>query len=275
MTKSERDQVDVLKRRVERERRARKEAEAIAERVTAELYATITALGQTNEKLEAANDAIRDFVAIASHDIRTPLAVIAGASEFLLDQKDALSEEQSDQLLRSIIDRGEMLTRLVDDLLTISKLDAGAVEAHTEAIKIGLELDRAMNDLGVGDGVTIDGSPDLAAFVDRDHLQRILVNYLSNAVKYGAPPIGVLLAEASGFIEIRVIDRGPGISADFAPRLFGKFAREATASAKTGTGLGLSIVRGLALANGGDAWYEPAVPHGSCFAVKLPQAAAT
>jgi signal transduction histidine kinase len=273
MSRRERDQNEVLKRRVERERRARKEAEAIAERVTAELYAAVTALGETNEKLEAANDAIREFVAVASHDIRTPLTVITGASDLLLEQKDALSEGQRDQLLTSIVERGAALTRLVDDLLTISKLDAGAVEAHTEAIKIGLELDRAMNDVGVGTGVTVDGSRDLAARVDRDHLQRILVNYLSNAMKYGEPPIDVRLAEAGGFVEIRITDRGPGVPADLAPRLFGKFARGSSASLKTGTGLGLSIVRGLAIANGGDAWYEPAVPRGACFAVKLPQAA--
>ena len=115
--------------------------------------------------------------------------------------------------------------------------------------------------------------PDFEVHADPDHVQRILANYLTNAIKYGEPPIDVRLGSVHGFIEVRVVDRGPGVPVDFEPRLFGKFSRaEGTATAgRTGTGLGLSIVRGLALANGGDAWYERNVPRGSCFAVKLPE----
>jgi signal transduction histidine kinase len=261
---TERYESDVLRRRLERERLARREAESIAERVTAELYAATT-------QLRVANEAIREFAAVASHDIRNPLTFILGSSQLLLDNFDAISEEQRRHLLETIISRGRMLERLVDDLLTVSKLDAGAIEAHTENIRIGLELDRVMANLGDDAAVvTVRGSDDLEVNADPDHVERILTNYITNAIKYGAPPIDVRLAPSDdGFVEIRVIDRGAGVPPEFAPHLFAKFARAGNTSAQ-GTGLGLSIVRGLAVANGGDAWYEPNLPNGSCFAVKLP-----
>jgi signal transduction histidine kinase len=259
---------DVLRRRLDRERRARHEAEAIAERVTAQLYAAMN-------DLEAANAAIRDFAAVASHDIRNPLAFIMGASQLLEENFDDIPEETRKQLLTSIVERGKMLERLVDDLLTVSKLDAGAIEAHTENIQIGLELDRVMANIGDDASVVrVEGCDELTVHADPDHLERILSNYITNALKYGSPPIDVKFGSGDGFVEIRVIDRGPGVPPDFAPRLFGRFARAAGNAAK-GTGLGLSIVRGLAAANGGEAWYEPAEPNGSCFAVKLPSAVTT
>src|SRR5438045_4516105 len=126
---------DPLRRRLDRERRARREAEAIAERVTGELYSTITQLEETNSKLEAANEAIRDFVAIASHDIRNPLTFILGATQLLLDHAADLDEERRADLMTSIVARGHMLDRLVGDLLTVSKLDAGVMETHAARIK--------------------------------------------------------------------------------------------------------------------------------------------
>jgi signal transduction histidine kinase len=95
----------------------------------------------------------------------------------------------------------------------------------------------------------------------------------TNALTYGEPPVDVNAESSGPFVEVGVEDRGPGVPADLAPRLFAKFARgEDRAARREGTGLGLSIVRGLAQANGGDAWYRPAVPRGSCFLVKLPRA---
>lgn len=270
------DGPEELRRQLEAERRARSEAEAISERATSELSSKIAELAQANEKLEKANEAIREFAAVASHDIRNPLTFIIGTSQLLRDSFDAFPEATRTDLLSKIVSHGEMLGRLVDDLLTVSKLDAGAIETHIENVKIGLELDRVMTEMGPDAGnVTVNGEPDLEVRADPDHVQRILTNYLTNALKYGDPPIVVQLGSSDGFVEIRVLDRGPGVPPDFAPRLFGKFARAEGAAARArGTGLGLSIVRGLAVANGGEAWYEPNVPNGSCFVVRLPLALA-
>jgi signal transduction histidine kinase len=115
-------------------------------------------------------------------------------------------------------------------------------------------------------------SPDLIVRVDPHHLGRILDNYVQNAFKYGEPPVHIEATREGDMVAVRVRDHGPGVAPEFVSRLFGKFARANTPAAKAqkGTGLGLSIVRGLALANGGQARYEPNVPKGSCFVVELP-----
>jgi signal transduction histidine kinase len=108
----------------------------------------------------------------------------------------------------------------------------------------------------------------LRARADPQHVQHILVNYLANALKHGRPPVGIEVREQEGWIEALVTDHGAGVPAEFIPRLFEKFAQaEAT---EGGTGLGLSIVRGLARAQGGEAWYQPAEPEGAAFGVRLP-----
>jgi signal transduction histidine kinase len=86
--------------------------------------------------------------------------------------------------------------------------------------------------------------------------------------------VSVEARDAGDYVEIKERDSGDGVPAELLPRLFGKFARGAVSREKGGTGLGLSIVQGLAQANGGDAWYEPNTPHGSCFGVRLRKIAA-
>ena len=115
----------------------------------------------------------------------------------------------------------------------------------------------------------------LTARVDPDHLQQALVNYVTNALKYGSPPYTVAADAAvdPAGVVIRVMDEGDGVARDFVPRLFGRLARSEAArsgSGVHGTGLGLSIVAGLVHANGGDAWYEAGQPRGACFCLRLP-----
>jgi signal transduction histidine kinase len=98
----------------------------------------------------------------------------------------------------------------------------------------------------------------------------MLTNYVANALKYGGPPIRIEAREADGVVEIFVRDRGTGVPEEFVPRLFERFAQAGTKEG--GTGLGLSIVRGLARAQGGEAWYEPDPSGGACFGVRLPSA---
>ena len=118
--------------------------------------------------------------------------------------------------------------------------------------------------------------PGLTVLVDPAHLQQVLVNYATNALKYGAQPFRVTAAldGEPPAVVIRVIDEGDGVPEEFVPRLFGRFARSEMAQGLKGvhgTGLGLSIVAGLLRANGGAAWYEPGDPHGSQFCLRLPR----
>lgn len=276
---SEHGSDDRKARRYSREHAARLEAEAIAERVTRDLYAAGLELKDVNERLEhsnlileSANQSIKEFVAVASHDMRNPLTAILGCTRILRSRWPSLTEGEKDELFAVLERQGEMLARLLEDLLTISKIEAGAIEAHIEEVCLRRAIEEALEQLGEdGVGVEVAASEEITVRADPYHLERILANYLTNAFKYGAPPVMAEALVADDWVELRIRDCGQGVPDDFLPRLFGKFARAENPESrkKKGTGLGLSIVRGLAQANGGDAWYEKNQPNGSVFVVKL------
>lgn len=258
----------LLQRRLDRERAARHEAETIAERATAELYASQGDLRRANAELRLLNDTMREFVAVASHDLRGPLTAVVGMASLLASRWEDIPPERRAEMLDVIVRQGHRLSRLVDDLLTVSKIESGALDAVAEVVALDRAVREAAADFADAEiRLTVDG---LAVVADPDHLQRILVNYLGNALKYGEPPVEVDARDAGEWVEIRVCDHGAGVPEELVPRLFGKFARGAVSAQKGGTGLGLSIVQGLARANGGDTWYEPNQPCGSCFGVRLP-----
>jgi signal transduction histidine kinase len=265
------DDRETLRRRLERERHARREAETIAERATSELYETVEKLAQLNNDLEEANRSIKEFVAIASHDLGSPLTSLIGFTQLLIERAE---DEDHRSYLEIMLRQGGQMRRLVDDLLLLSKLDAGAIVPQPVDIVVVSELERTVAQLGDdARSVMVEVDPGVVVHADPDHVQRILTNYLTNAIKYGAPPVVAEAASGRAFVELRVRDQGPGVPSDFVNRLFARFARaEADATQAKGTGLGLSIVRGLAIANGGDVWYEPNDPGGSCFGVRLPKA---
>jgi signal transduction histidine kinase len=271
----ERDPVDAVERRLARERKARREAEAIAERVTGELYAAVEKLERTNRELADANQSIREFVAVASHDLKNPLTSILGFAELLRDQAQSSSSPDQLAMLDIILKQSGRMQRLVQDLLLLSQLEAGALQPQLTEICVAEELVRYAEILGPdGSGIAVDAERALVVRADPHHMERIIGNYLTNALKYGGPPIRMEAVPAREFVAVRVCDYGQGIPDEFVARLFSKFARAADAatSDRLGSGLGLSIVRGLALANGGEAWYEPNRPFGSVFAVRLPAA---
>jgi signal transduction histidine kinase len=274
-------QIEQVRRRLKRERAARLEAESIAERVTGELYASVEELKRLNERvertnrdLEAANQTLRDFVAVASHDLRGPVSAVLGFASTLLSKWDALPESDKLEFLSIIERRGRFLSRMLDSLLTVSKIEAGALDINRERLKADEVVDRALEDIGEERASQVDVRcpSGLQLEADPDHVQRILVNYITNAFKYGRPPIVLEVRATDPYVEFVVRDHGDGIPQEFEERLFHKFARaevEATRKEK-GAGLGLSIVQGLAQANDGEAWYEANEPNGSCFGVRLP-----
>lgn len=254
-----------LRRRLERERAARHEAEAIAERVTADLYATM-------QELTGLNASLRDFVAVAAHDLRAPLTSILGFTALLRRDGDRLDEARRREFLVAIERSGQHLQRLTEDLLTISSIEANALATDVQEVELRPVVEHTL--AGLADmRVEVDVNPQLVVLADPDHLERALTNYLSNAVKYGAPPFGLRAQAHDASVDVRVSDSGTGVPADFVPRLFDRFARaeEARSSDVGGTGLGLAIVRGLARSNGGDAWYETHDPEGACFVLRVPR----
>jgi signal transduction histidine kinase len=225
----------------------------------------------TADELRKANQAMREFVAIASHDLRTPVTVIKGFCIALQEQWTIVSERDKLEYLSMMDRQADHLSRLVDDLLTVSRIDAHVVEIRKEPMEIAPAVARALE--GLDAEVAVDVPSGLEAHADPHHVHRMLRNYVENALNYGGPPVKIEAKPRDGWIEVMVRDHGEGIDTQFKARLFEKFARAQTgvAEGKQGTGLGLSIVRGLAQANGGEAWYEPNVPKGSCFGIRLPR----
>ena len=222
-----------------------------------------------------AREAMRDFVAIASHDLRTPVTVIQGFAQLMSKQWDLIGEEKKREYAGAILRQVQALDRLIRDLLTVSRLDVDEMDAVPQEVDV-LEAAKATVD-AVATGanvVTVSTEECPLAIADPDHVSRMLQNYVKNAITYGAAPIEVAVVGGSDWVTVNVRDHGVGVPEDFVPHLFEKFARvdKKKSKAVQGTGLGLSIVRGLARANGGDAWYEDQNGNGACFAFRLPRA---
>lgn len=226
------------------------------------------------DELAQANEAMREFVAIASHDLRTPISLVRGYASLMLTSWDAMADEEKRQHVAAIERQGSHLSRLVDDLLTISRLDANAVRPDVRAVPLTATLEEIIRDLGREDDTTCDIPADVKVCVDPEQFGRMIRNLVENAFAYGEPPVEITADVSDVNVTVRFRDHGPGVPAEFVPRLFDRFTRADTVKTREarGTGLGLSIVRGLATANGGDITYEqPATGPGACFVLRLPR----
>ena len=154
-------------------------------------------------------------------------------------------------------------------------MKADSLETRPQTVAHRVAIDDRIAELALPD-VDVRCAADAVVDADANHVDQILVNLLSNAAKYGRPPIAVDVSAADDYVEIRVADAGPGVDESFVPHLFEEFSHRyapTVDAATTGTGLGLAIVRHLAEANGGSAWYESREPHGAVFGVRLRGAA--
>jgi PAS domain S-box-containing protein len=245
----------------------------LAERSRAEkeLERYATELQQANEELRQADELKSHFVAVASHEFRTPLTSVLGFANTLLRKWEELGDDEKKYQLTIIQEQAERLSRLVDELLTMSKIEAGALDVRPRPIPVRTAAEQVVTTFGEdAKDIEIDAPDEVRVVADPDHLQQILTNYVANALNHGAAPIRIEAESHNGWVEILVRDHGPGVPDDFVPRLFERFAT--ATSTPTSTGLGLSIVRGLARAQGGDTWYEPGAPRGARFGVRLPAA---
>jgi signal transduction histidine kinase len=230
---------------------------------------------QTERALEAAVEQRDVVLAAASHEMRSPLAVITGMTEILHDSWADLSEDKKLDLVDLIGKQARHLSRVVRKLLTLSRIEAGVLGIVPEAFDVAeLVLSRMAELAQRSREVRLSCAPGVLAYADRDQLWEILANYLENAFKYGEAPIDVIVEEGDDWVELRVCDAGAGVPLEFVPQLFERFSRHQDAHLRAeGTGLGLSIAQTLARANGGKAWYEPHEPGGACFGVRVPRVA--
>jgi two-component system phosphate regulon sensor histidine kinase PhoR len=221
----------------------------------------------------------RDFVANASHELRTPVAAILGAVETLA--AGAAEDVEARASFLQILERhAQRLTRLTADLLDLARLEAG-YRPRAEIVPLRVALDAVIPTLAprareksielTSRLLPPDGEFELLA--ERAAVEQVLTNLVDNAVKY--TPVGgsiTVVGELKGdHVEISVADTGPGISAEHLPRLFERFYRvdDARSRALGGTGLGLSIVKHLVAANGGEIEVASAVGRGTRFTVRF------
>ena len=245
-------------------------------RQLAELQRHLVESSTSGDGLAATNAAIREFLAMVVHEIRTPITVISGYASLLRDAPGTFTPAEQSDSLSTILLQTERLRGLPDTLLTHEGLEAGAVQPEPAEVCVVEAIDSALAAAGPATAdfkVLCDAG--LTARADPGHLQQALVNYATNATMYGGAPYTVT-ADLEGdpaAVVIRVIDEGDGVPEEFVPRLFGRFAQAEAVRAHKGvhgTGLGLSIVAGLMHANDGDAWYEPGDPRGARFCLRLP-----
>ena len=203
-----------------------------------------------------------------SHDLRTPLTSIIAAGTAL--DSPTLTEPERHELSEAVVEQGERLARLVENLLDVSRLESGSAAPRREPVDLTGVLEAARETLG-GDGALVKFGigaeiPDLVA--DPVQLERAFANLLVNAVRYGeGRQVLVRSREVGGRLVVRIVDQGLGIPEGERERIFEPFYRR---EGGQGSGLGLSIARGFIEANGGEVAVESVPGQGSTFVVSFP-----
>ena len=220
------------------------------------------------------SDAMKTAILRAvSHDLRSPLMAILTSASALVRPDFTLSEQERGELLETVLEEAQRLDRLVSNLLDLSRLQAGAAQPRFELVSVDDLVVEALEGLAEGASrvdVLLPDDP-LAVRVDGQQIQRALANLLENALKHSssAEPVQVRVASTSSEVLLRVIDRGPGVAAADAERIFAPFQRGSLPSGR-GAGLGLAIAQGFAEANGGRVWVESHEGQGATFVLALP-----
>ncbi|HVX33799.1 MAG TPA: ATP-binding protein [Solirubrobacterales bacterium] len=220
------------------------------------------------EALRRSDELKTSLLRAVSHDLRTPLTAIIAAGAAL--DSPSITAGERHELSDAVVDEGRRLSRLVENLLDVSRLESGKAEPRREPVELGDLLAAARESLGPeGEGVRLaldDGLPPLRA--DPTQLERAFANLLENAVVHGeGHPVLVRSRLVGPRLVVRVVDQGPGIPENLRERIFEPFYRAPDAASGGGSGLGLAIARGFIEANGGEVEVESLPGQGSSFVV--------
>lgn len=231
----------------------------------------LDALESAEADAHRAEDRMRQFLADASHDLRTPLAGVIGNAELLLRANPPRAERET--RLVDLVREAQRAARLVDDLLLITRLDTPQSTLRREPVALTDVADRAITlaRLRRPDRTITLTAAEATVSGDPDHLQRALANLLDNATT-ATPPGGhvtLTITTTPGQVRLSVTDTGPGVPEGARHRIFDRFVRLSSARSGAGTGLGLPIARAIAHAHGGELHYVPA-PAGARFDLTLP-----
>ncbi|RRR69350.1 MAG: GAF domain-containing protein [Candidatus Viridilinea halotolerans] len=228
-----------------------------------------------------------EFVSIVSHELRTPLTSILGYTELLLSRE--FKSEERIQFIKTVYDEAERLAKLVEDLLSVSRIEAGKVQLNrwlNSLNSIVNELSTQLHTQLVVHRLLLDIAPDLPpVYIDRDKIKQVIFNILNNAIKYSpkggeialemalAPPLRLPANHPPGrWIRVAIRDQGLGIAPDDLSRIWERFYRVDNTNTRRigGTGLGLSITKALVELHEGQIWVESELGRGSSFYFTLP-----
>ena len=216
----------------------------------------------------------RDFVALAAHELRTPATTVYGLAATLA-RRD-LPADTAAELLETLYGQAERMSRLVEQLLDMSRLDAASIEVKPELLALRSELDEIVRTSAAGReaDVVIETPGTEKVVADRAVLERVVGNLVTNALRYGDPPVRLVAKQTDTHLRIVVSDEGQGIDPQFVPHLFDRFQRSNASSYRgAGAGLGLAIARAYARAHGGDLLYHAGGDAGALFELVLPRTA--
>jgi signal transduction histidine kinase len=250
------------------------------EQKSRELEAATQELRGANQRLQELDRLKDDFISTVTHELRTPLTSIRAFSEILKDNP-RLDESQRAQFLGTVIKESERLTRLINQVLDLSKIESGNAEWHSSEIDMREVVDdavAAVSQMFKETGVELEASlpPELPSiFADRDRLMQVMLNLLSNAAKFCKSPggrVGIALACQDGFLRVDVSDNGIGISEPDQEVIFEKFRQvgDTLTNRPQGTGLGLPICRQIINHFGGRLWVRSRLGQGATFSFTLP-----
>ena len=246
---------------------------------------TIKNIELENEKkrTDDANDTLKRFLATFSHELRAPLNAIVGFSEILTSDLKGLPPEKVNDFMRNINESGKHLQGLINDILDLSKIEAGKMELHIEAYPVSYftesiqrVMQAAMHEKNIS--LIFNIAPDIDQLVvDQTRFKQILMNLVSNAIKYSHSD-GKVMVSIHRFvneIDVSVKDEGIGIKPEDLSRLFHAFQQGKNShSAKEGTGLGLVITKRLIELHGGQIFVESEWGKGSTFRFRIPMVVA-
>lgn len=244
---------------------------------SAELERAAAQLREVNERLRRLDTQKDEFLSQVSHELRTPMTSVRSFSEILLSD-DKLTDEERVQFVTIIHDESQRLTRLLDEILNVSRLEAGTVEMLIQPLDVNEAVTAALNAIA---GMTRNRNVEISVQPtergvrvrgNADRLRQALINILSNAVKYNTsttPQIMIGMEISDDAVLVDIVDNGGGVSREEAETVFDKFARGHRSSADQGAGLGLTISRAIMQAMAGDLTVEFAPDGTSFFRLKL------